>query len=148
MEFVSTKYPELDLSNKPGLHGVRFRDGRCTVTRQNAISILQSKWWQRRGVRVATDEDAAASAARPVAPPVEKKPETPKEPVASAVGAAEPESETVPEQVLEPVPSGTSGEVLAWVGGDQDRARQALDTEQQRDKPRSSLVAKLEKLAE
>lgn len=38
--------------------------------------------------------------------------------------------------------------VMQWVGEDTDRARQALENEQHRDKPRVTLVAALEKLAE
>jgi hypothetical protein len=37
--------------------------------------------------------------------------------------------------------------VLAWVGTDPDRACQALAAEQQRDWPRTALVAKLTRLA-
>jgi len=45
------------------------------------------------------------------------------------------------------VPAGTADEVLAWVGEDRDRATRALQAEQGRDKPRSTLSAQLEKLA-
>ena len=44
------------------------------------------------------------------------------------------------------VPDGTVAEVLAWVGNDPERARQALGVEQQ-DKRRAGLTAQLEKLA-
>lgn len=43
---------------------------------------------------------------------------------------------------------GTVAEVLAWVGGDPDRARTALGIENGRDEPRSTLVGKLEKITE
>jgi hypothetical protein len=42
----------------------------------------------------------------------------------------------------------TADEVMAWVDEDPDRAVQALEAEQARDKPRSTLVKKLEKLTE
>lgn len=38
-------------------------------------------------------------------------------------------------------------QVLAWVGDDPDRAADALAQEQEKDKPRSTLVKSLEKLA-
>jgi hypothetical protein len=43
---------------------------------------------------------------------------------------------------------GTAADVLAWVGDNPERAKQALDAEQAKDKPRSTLVKQLEKLAE
>jgi hypothetical protein len=42
---------------------------------------------------------------------------------------------------------GTAADVLAWVGEDPDRAEEALEAEQAKDKPRSTLVKQLEKLA-
>lgn len=58
-------------------------------------------------------------------------------------------------------PGGTSGDdddfdletanvkdILDWVGDDADRAQQALDAEEDRDEPRSTLVEKLEALTE
>lgn len=45
------------------------------------------------------------------------------------------------------VPDGTAAEVLAWVGDDPDKAGAALVAESARDKPRSTLIAALEKLA-
>jgi hypothetical protein len=44
------------------------------------------------------------------------------------------------------VPDGTVDEVLAWVGDDPDRAGRALAVEQDRDRPRSTLVDALTKL--
>lgn len=43
---------------------------------------------------------------------------------------------------------GTAADVLAWVGEDPERAEEALEAEQAKDKPRSTLVKQLEKLAE
>jgi hypothetical protein len=43
---------------------------------------------------------------------------------------------------------GTAADVLAWVGDDPERAEEALEAEQAKDKPRSTLVKQLEKLAD
>lgn len=134
--FESVKYRNLDLSNKPGLHGVKFMDGFCEVSRPNAISILQSPWWQRRGVRVAPA--GAAPEPGPVEPVVVTYPP-------STAPVVEPQ--TAPAEAEQP-PTGSAGDVLAWVGDDPDRARAALDAERQRAKPRTSLIAKLGRLTE
>jgi hypothetical protein len=42
----------------------------------------------------------------------------------------------------------TAAEVLAWVGEDPERAAEALDAEEAAEKPRSTLVKQLKKLAE
>lgn len=42
----------------------------------------------------------------------------------------------------------TAADVLAWVGEDPERAGEALDAELAKDKPRSTLVKQLEKLAD
>lgn len=42
----------------------------------------------------------------------------------------------------------TATEVLAWVGEDAARAREALEAEQSTEKPRSTLVKQLAKIAE
>lgn len=42
----------------------------------------------------------------------------------------------------------TAAEVLAWVGEDKERAKEALAEEEAADKPRSTLVKQLKKLAE
>lgn len=63
----------------------------------------------------------------------------------TAAEAAETESSAVPSGAgVEAVPEGTANEVLDWVGDDPARAQQALAAEQARDKPRSTLIAKLE----
>lgn len=43
---------------------------------------------------------------------------------------------------------GTAAAVLAWVGEDPERAAEALEAEQAKEKPRSTLVKQLEKLAD
>lgn len=57
--------------------------------------------------------------------------------------SAEPEPGEPP---ADEVPDGSADEVLIWVGDDKERASWALDVERQRPSPRSTLVAKLEKL--
>lgn len=49
--------------------------------------------------------------------------------------------------VIAEVPSGSSAQVEAWVGTDPGRAKQALAAERAASRPRSGLLAKLEKLA-
>lgn len=44
------------------------------------------------------------------------------------------------------VPTGTSKEILDWVGEDQDRASRALAIEQADEEPRKTLVTALKKL--
>ncbi|MEV0805738.1 hypothetical protein [Micromonospora sp. NPDC050200] len=44
------------------------------------------------------------------------------------------------------VPDGNAADVLAWVGGDVDRARTAASAEQGRERPRTGLLAELDKL--
>jgi hypothetical protein len=58
-----------------------------------------------------------------------------------------------PEQEPEGPPAeldidGTAADVLAWVGEDPDRAAAALEADQAKDKPRSTLVKQLAKLAD
>lgn len=64
-------------------------------------------------------------------------------------GDEEPESEgeDVEPQSGELDIDGTADEVLDWVGRDPGRAEEALAQEQAKDKPRSTLVKKLEKVA-
>jgi hypothetical protein len=48
------------------------------------------------------------------------------------------------EEGLSEVPRGTSNDVLTWVANDPERAQQALEVENQRETPRSTLVSQLE----
>lgn len=59
----------------------------------------------------------------------------------------EEQDETPPPPPEELDIDGTAAEILAWVGEDQDRAKEALEAEQAKEKPRSTLVKQLEKLA-
>jgi hypothetical protein len=60
--------------------------------------------------------------------------------------------EPAPEESKEPPAEldidGTAADVLAWVGEDPERAAVALEAEQAKEKPRSTLVKQLEKLAD
>jgi hypothetical protein len=71
--------------------------------------------------------------------------QTPAETPAEAASPEElaPEGDEV--QADDEVPEGTTAEILAWVGDDQDRAQRALDKENADDKPRTGLTGELEK---
>jgi hypothetical protein len=63
----------------------------------------------------------------------------------------EPAGEAPPVETVDPdthadVPDGTAAEVLAWVDGDAERALLAYAFESAREKPRSTLLAKLDEL--
>lgn len=67
--------------------------------------------------------------------------------IAAASGAysvGEDGPETIDVEVF--VPGGSVADVMDWVGDDVERAQAALDVEQAKDKPRSTLVAQLEGL--
>lgn len=49
--------------------------------------------------------------------------------------------------VIADVPSGKAGDILAWVGDNRGRAKQALAAERAATRPRSTLLAQLERLA-
>lgn len=59
----------------------------------------------------------------------------------------QPQQGTAPEPPAGLDIAATANEVLAWVGEDPSRAAEALAAEQARDKPRSTLLKALEKLA-
>lgn len=61
------------------------------------------------------------------------------------VGYQEPEPE--PEVPADLDIEASAAAVLAWVGDDPERAAEALEAEQAKDKPRSTLVKQLEKTA-
>lgn len=72
---------------------------------------------------------------------------------------ADPEPKVVPESPKEPEKpadpggdgppvDGTIDDLMAWVDGDRERAAQALEAEQAKDKPRSTVVKRLTALAD
>lgn len=135
VKFVSLKYPNLSV---PSIN-VRFRPvttvdgvevGVADVTARGAIAHLQSPWMRRRGVALADEVDL----------------EFADSPGAGQKSSPEPTA-GVTSPPDGPPPAGPAGDVLAWVGDDPDRARRALEAEQARARPRTSLVAKLGKLA-
>jgi hypothetical protein len=67
------------------------------------------------------------------------------EPEPETVELPEPEDEGDDTQEMEPVPAGAAHEIMSWVGDDMDRARAALEAEQE-GKQRVGLTADLEKM--
>ncbi|MFL4947486.1 hypothetical protein ACJ6WE_08950 [Streptomyces sp. MMS24-I31] len=57
-------------------------------------------------------------------------------------------SEPVQPEGDEPPVDGTIDDLMAWVDGDPDRAGRALEAEQAKDKPRSTVVKRLTALAD
>jgi len=53
-----------------------------------------------------------------------------------------------PTEESEGVPDGNVSDILDWVGDDKDRAREALDVERGKERPRASLVKQLNTIAE
>lgn len=131
MKFISERYPDLHI---PTIR-VQFRDGVAEATSRGQIAYLLSPWMQRRGVRPADDIPTEVPAPAEPTPAIE--PEPPQ---------ADPETTEPP--VGDAVPEGTAADVLAWVGDDPDRARQATEAEQGREKPRTSLITRLDRIAE
>lgn len=76
--------------------------------------------------------------------PVEDEPTRPDAPAAEAEPATPAPDEAAH---VDEVPDGTAAVVLSWVGSDQARAERAAAAEKDRDQPRSTLLAQLEKVA-
>jgi hypothetical protein len=98
---------------------------------------------RRRGVRLATEEEAAAWHGTEVKEPA------PVEAPAETVEVSEPAPVVAPAEtapVEESVPDGTADEIMAWVGTDTERALAAIEAEENRERPRKTLLAKLEAL--
>lgn len=70
------------------------------------------------------------------------------EALAAALAAPEGGLDEAPEPPGELDIDATAADVLDWVGDDPERASEALAAEQAKDKPRSTLVKQLEKLAD
>jgi hypothetical protein len=75
------------------------------------------------------------------AEPEEDPEATTEEPTATA-------EETDESEEAEGVPDGNVSDILEWVGDDKDRAREALDSERGKERPRASLVKQLTAIAE
>lgn len=124
--------------------GVRFKDHFFLATTTGQAAYLQQPHMKRRGVRPATEKEQATwhhtSAVLAVAEPA------PAAPPVGTLEVAEPAPAADGDLVSENVPDGTADEVLAWVGDDVERALAALEAENAREKPRKTLLAKLEGL--
>lgn len=161
VKFVSTKYPQLQvpivLDDGTAIR-VRFRDGHAATKHPGAIEHLlglRHMGVEPVGEAVAETSQENGSAAA-IATATEERSEVDTEPDETpkpeVTSEAEPESVTSDQAPASPdesgeVPTGGAKEILAWVGDDPHKARQALDAEQEREKPRSTLVATLTKLA-
>lgn len=70
--------------------------------------------------------------------------------IGNALASEQPERDSgvegSPESGFGEVPDGTVAAVLDWVGDDSDRAVAAIEAEEARDQPRTTLVAALEKV--
>jgi hypothetical protein len=114
---------------------VEVRDGGRRLIRDDGVYALGDHPATRSLRRWPDTETAPAPAAGADGP-------------ADADPTAEAASDTpaASEADAESVPDGTAEDVLAWVGDDSDRAVAALEAEEKRDKPRGTLIAKLEKV--
>ncbi|MFR9796628.1 hypothetical protein ACL02U_12090 [Streptomyces sp. MS06] len=95
-----------------------------------------------KSVRLAKDQEVSGELAAMLLERAPKKVERldePKEPADGGKGDGAPASLA---------DASTAAEVLAWVGDDPERAAEALAAEEERDKPRSTLVRDLSKLVE
>mgnify|MGYP001133706192 CR=1 FL=1 len=69
------------------------------------------------------------------------------EPAAVSEPPKGPEEPKAPPADDEPPVDGTIDDLMAWVGDDKERAGQALEAEQAKDKPRSTVVKRLAAMA-
>lgn len=160
VKFVSTKYPQLQV---PGAR-VRFRDGEASTTDAVAVEMLTSPQLRAMGVEPVGDVPPASTDESASGPPpqVEAVGSEPADNAAKEVDVAEggdaepdqPDAAAPPEPAAqEPggLPNGGAKDVMAWVNADPERtaerAAEALRVEQAREKPRTTLVATLTKLA-
>lgn len=156
MLFISEKYDNLSI---PTI-GAKFKDHYFEATTTGQMAYLGRPFMTQRGVRRATEEESAAwyhrtgtgelAVAEPAvaerpADTVEVREPAPVEPPADT----EPVEETATEDsgaADEDVPDGNADEVLAWVGDDTERALAAIEAEEAREKPRKTLLAKLDSI--
>lgn len=139
MLFYCEKYDNLSI---PTI-GARFVNHYFEATRPGQIAYLRAPFMARRGVRLATDEEAAARHGKNVTEPALANAP------AETIEISEPAPSVAPEETVpveEQVPDGTADEIMAWVGSDTERALAAIEAEEAREKPRKTLLAKLEAL--
>jgi hypothetical protein len=110
------------------------------------VTENMSVYWNYQPISLAEGEEVSGEAAiylaRTGAPVEIIEGELPDEPATLDVEGGEP---TGGPHLL---PGNTIAEVMSWVNDDPDRARQVLEVELAREKPRATLVAKLEPLAD
>lgn len=141
MLFYCEKYDNLSI---PTIR-VRFENHYFEATTPGQNAYLQRPFMARRGVRLATEEETAAW----YAPATAVSEPAPVEPPAETIEISEPAPAVAPEKTVpveEQVPDGTAEDVLAWVGTDTERALAAIEAEEAREKPRKTLLSKLENL--
>jgi hypothetical protein len=110
------------------------------------VTEKMSVYWNHQLLHLAADDEVEGEAAIYLA--------RTGAPVEIVEGELPPEPDTEPaDGEQEPtggphlVPGSTIAEITAWVNDDPGRAKAALAAEQEREKPRATLVAKLEPLA-
>jgi len=142
MLFICEKYDNFSIPTA----NVKFKDHYFEATTPGQVAHLQMPHVKRRGVRPATEEEATAwyEAKHPAAAAVSEP--APVEPPSGTEEVKEPAP--VPAEgvkVSEDVPDGTADEVLAWVGGDFERAV-AAEAAELAGKRRKTLLADLAKI--
>jgi len=146
MLFYCEKYDNLSV---PTI-GARFVDHYFEATLSGQIAYLQRPFMARRGVRPATEAEEIAWREANGTPVLRVAEPAPEEPSAETIEVAEPAPVVAPEETVPveetTVPDGTAEDVLAWVGDDTERALAAIEAEEAREKPRKTLLAKLEGL--
>lgn len=136
------------------------------ITREDGVFALTDhpstaglRRWQGPGTCDKTPAETATPASQTQAPvaegPASEMSPVKGHPAADATyseGAALPDNrqdlDVAPGGTGEEVPDGNADAVLDWAGDDRDRAKRALEAEEGRDHPRSTLISKLRKLAE
>jgi hypothetical protein len=124
--------------------GARFVNHYFEATRPGQIAYLKASHMARRGVRPATDEEAAAFHGTAVSEPAPDGAPAGTIEVTEPAPAAQPEG-TVPVEETSEVPEGSAADVLAWVGDDVDRAKAAAEAEVT-GKGRKTLLADLDRI--
>lgn len=144
VRFLSPRYPQLQVPRAK----VKFRGGVAATNDPGAIAELQRAEYRALGVvpdePATSDETTAPVDSAGQATPADTGPAAGPAHECAAVQAAQP---TLDEPGGDGVPTGSAKEVLTWVGTDPGRARRAIEAENTRDKPRTTLVAVLTRIA-
>lgn len=127
-------------------HVVTTHDGQHTaVTEEGEVLLLTKEQAAGLGIgeQAETDESVEDPDVAEIAELARQEQENQGQPPAPVVPVPDPGDEQP-----DAVPDVSKDELLAWVGEDTERAARALAVEQERDKPRSTVVAELEKVAQ